>query len=70
MTHLNVRNYSCTFCEEKFVQKSHLTRHVSRKHSNAPGVEVDWTACDKCGQLFKTTYEMRIHRQVPSIQHG
>ncbi|CAA21647.1 C2H2-type domain-containing protein [Caenorhabditis elegans] len=64
MTHLNVRNYSCTFCEEKFVQKSHLTRHVSRKHSNAPGVEVDWTACDKCGQLFKTTYEMRIHRQT------
>ncbi|PIC34207.1 hypothetical protein B9Z55_013930 [Caenorhabditis nigoni] len=63
MTHLNVRNYTCDFCDEKFVQKAHLTRHLSRKHANEEGVEVEWIACNKCGKLFKTTYEMKFHRR-------
>ncbi|EFO93835.1 hypothetical protein CRE_12759 [Caenorhabditis remanei] len=69
MTHLNVRDYSCDYCDEKFVQKAHLTRHLSRKHSNESGVEVNWIACDKCGNLFKTTYEMKIHRRTVHELH-
>lgn len=69
MTHLNVKNYACNFCEEKFVQKAHLTRHITRKHAEESGEEVQWTACDKCGQVFKTTYEMKAHRRTSHALH-
>uniref|UniRef100_A0A1I7UCR3 ArsA_HSP20 domain-containing protein n=2 Tax=Caenorhabditis tropicalis TaxID=1561998 RepID=A0A1I7UCR3_9PELO len=69
MTHLNVRSFSCEFCDEKFIQKVHLTKHVTRKHAEEAKIEVKWTACDKCGHLFKTSDEMKVHRRTVHELH-
>nr|ACI49121.1 hypothetical protein Cbre_JD14.009 [Caenorhabditis brenneri] len=69
MIHLNVRNYACCFCDEKFVQKAHLTRHVTRKHADDAGIEVKWIACNKCGHLFKTPYEVKVHKRTVHELH-
>ncbi|CAD6191228.1 unnamed protein product [Caenorhabditis auriculariae] len=34
LTHWDLREWGCPFCEDSFVQKAHVLRHIARKHND------------------------------------
>ena len=56
--HVNARRYPCTFCDKKFKESTHLTKHLRTHTGERPYY------CDSCEKGFQTGSDLRRHKKT------
>ncbi|GMS96124.1 hypothetical protein PENTCL1PPCAC_18299, partial [Pristionchus entomophagus] len=70
VVHFNVRDWSCPFCSDSFIQKAHLVTHIGRKHRNERVKDIEEEIEKVKGRDDEVVYGPAPDPSLPSTSHS
>jgi len=61
-SHTGERPFKCEYCEQRFITKQSLSRHIMNRHAAETGLPVAVHVCELCGKEFKSKKNLKEHR--------